>query len=965
MQETGENAIDGFVSYAKRLRGDEKGEAQLFCERLFRAFGHAGLKEAGATLEYRLKSAQNTTVFADLVWKPRLLLEMKKRGEKLDRHYRQAFDYWVHLVPNRPRYVVLCNFDEFWVYDFDTQLDQPVDTVALADLPRRYQALNFLFPEERQPLFQNDRVAVTRAAADKVARVFNRLIARGTDRVTAQRFVLQCVVAMFSEDAGLLPRGLFTELVKACRSGESSYDALGALFRQMNNPELAPAGRYQQVRYFNGGLFAESMPVHLDASELELLEAATHEDWSRVQPAIFGSIFESSMGAAERHAYGAHFTTEADIQKVVTPTIVRPWQERIEAASTLKELVQLRAALAAYQVLDPACGSGNFLYVAYREIKRLEIDILLKIFTQFGKTAEKKVGTHSLISTRQFFGIDNNPFGVELAKVTLMLAKELALEETHEALDHAQLDLLFAFDPALPLDNLDANIVCADALLSDWPPADAIIGNPPYQSKNKIQQEYGPAYVQRLRKRFPQVPGRADYCVYWFRKAHDHLKVGGRAGLVGTNTIRQNYSREGGLDHIVATGTITEAVATQVWSGDAAVHVSIVNWIKGTAKGRKKLSKQLGDQKSSPWAVFELQTIGPSLSEKPDVTTARSLRANSESATCYQGQTHGHEAFLLSPDEARAIAFRDAASSKVLKPYMTGDDLLSNHPPGPQRFAIDFYPLTLPQAAAHKVLFERVKTHVLPDRELAAKKEQERNDPALDEDPGAKVNKHHRNFLNKWWHFSYPRGEMLEQLHSLPRYIVCVRVTKRPIFVFVSPTVHPNDALTVFPLADDYSFGILQSTIHWEWFMERCSTLKRDPRYTSDTVFDSFPWPQRPTTKQVENVAAAARHLRKVRSDVMRTTNTTLRELYRQIDLPGTHPIKDAQASLDETVRAAYAMTARSNTLEFLLDLNLTLAKREDVDESIVGPGLPKTAKRAKNLLSKDCIESSISFERL
>jgi hypothetical protein len=267
MDRSASEQLETFVSYVRTLRGDEKGEAQVFCDRLFQAFGHAGYKEAGAVLEERVRS-KHSTKFADLVWRPRLLLEMKKAGEHLDRHYRQAFEYWVQLVPHRPRYVVLCNFREFWIYDFDLQLDEPVDVVTLDELPKRYQALNFLFPEDRRPLFQNDRVAVTRAAADKVAMVFNRLVRRGEDRAVAQRFVLQCVVAMFSEDAGLLPRGLFTELVRDCESNGSTYDLIGGLFRQMNSPTSARAGRFQNVRYFNGGLFREIQPVELDPDEI-------------------------------------------------------------------------------------------------------------------------------------------------------------------------------------------------------------------------------------------------------------------------------------------------------------------------------------------------------------------------------------------------------------------------------------------------------------------------------------------------------------------------------------------------------------------------------------------------------------------------------------------------------------------------------------------------------------------------
>jgi SAM-dependent methyltransferase len=948
--------LQAFVAYTRQLRGDEKGEAQVFCDRLFQAFGHAGYKEAGAVLEERVRG-KHSTKFADLVWRPRLLLEMKKAGEHLDRHYRQAFEYWVQLVPNRPRYVVLCNFREFWIYDFDLQLDEPVDVVTLNELPTRYQALNFLFPEDRRPLFQNDRVAVTRAAADKVAMVFNRLVRRGEDRAVAQRFVLQSVVAMFSEDAGLLPRGLFTELVRDSEGSGSTYDLLGGLFRQMNSPTAAPAGRYQNVRYFNGGLFREVQPVELDPDEVALVRGATREDWSKVQPAIFGSLFESSMGAEERHAYGAHFTSEADIQKVVSPTIVRPWRERIQAASTLRELLQLRTELSSFRVLDPACGSGNFLYIAYRELKRLEIDLLVKLHREFGQQAHKRVGTQSLISTRQFFGIDNNAFAVELAKVTLMLAKELALDETRNALQVAQQDLGLEFDAALPLDNLDENIVCEDALFHMWPKADVIIGNPPYQSKNKMQQEYGRAYLNRLRAAYPDVPGRADYCVYWFRKAHDALKPGGRAGLVGTNTIRQNYSREGGLDYIVNNGgTITEAVGSQAWSGDAAVHVSLVNWIKGEARGDKKLYVQKGERRDGPWESYTLPVIGPSLSPLVETSGAQRINVNATAEVCYQGQTHGHEGFLLSVEEAEAMIDADGRNAEVLFPYMTGDDVLTRVPPVPPRYVIDFYPRDVNESAAFALPFERVKRTVLPDRERAAEQERRRNEEALRANPEARTNKHHENFLSRWWHLSYPRPELMERLRCLKRYIACSRVTKRPVFVFIDARVHPSDALQVFALEDDYSFGILQSTIHWEWFKARCSTLTERFRYTSESVFDTFPWPQMPSAAAISSVAKAGRMLRETRRQASSTSEASLRDLYRMLDLPGDNPLKKAQSDLDRAVRAAYEMAARESPLQFLLRLNAHVVEREAAGEGVAGPGLPGSTTKASQLITSDSV---------
>lgn len=273
--------MKSFVSYGEALSGYEKGEAQVFCDRLFQAYGHQGYQEAGAKLEFQVQKRHGRgTKFADLLWRPRVLIEMKSRGEKLERHVRQAFEYWIELVPDRPPYVVLCNFDEFWIYDFNYQLDSPVDRLALAELPARYTVLNFLFPDNPKPLFGNDKVKVTRDAADKVAQVFNALIANGEDRERAQRFILQSVVAMFSEDFDLLPRNLFTSLLNDCIEGADAYDLLGGLFRQMSDKSPARGGRYAGVQYFNGGLFDSVEPVALGNTEVTLLLDAAKEQWS-------------------------------------------------------------------------------------------------------------------------------------------------------------------------------------------------------------------------------------------------------------------------------------------------------------------------------------------------------------------------------------------------------------------------------------------------------------------------------------------------------------------------------------------------------------------------------------------------------------------------------------------------------------------------------------------------------------
>jgi SAM-dependent methyltransferase len=936
--------IQGFVDYVATLRGDEKGEAQVFCERLFNAFGHDGYKAAGATLEERVKGKDGNTKFADLVWKPRMLLEMKSRGENLQRHYRQAFDYWINLVPNRPRYVVLCNFDEFWIYDFDAQLEEPVDRIKLEELPRRYTAFNFLFPDERKPLFGNDRVAVTREAADKVAWLFNSLVGRGEKREVAQRFVLQCVIAMFAEDAGLLPTGAFSQIVRDCAEGQNSYDLIGGLFRQMNTATPARAGRYEGVPYFNGGVFAVVEPVELDKVELEALQEAVKEDWSKVQPVIFGSIFEASMDAKERHAFGAHYTTEADIMKIVVPTITRPWQEKIEKAKTLKELTSLRDALLKFRVLDPACGSGNFLYVAYRELKHIEIELLRKIHTEYGQKAKQEAGTTSLVSTKQFYGIDNNVFAVELAKVTLMLAKELAIEESKQLLDAGQMGLGLELDAALPLENLDKNILCADALFSDWPEADAIIGNPPYLGSRYLAKEHGYDYANKIYDKFPDVAKMADYCVYWYRLAHDHLPKDGRAGLVGTNTIRQNESREATLDYIIDNGgTITEAVSTQVWSGEAAVHVSIVNWVKGKQPGLKKIFTQLGDSVDSDWKMEEVDIISGNLSTQTDTSEALPLKGND--GFCFTGQNPVNEGFFLQPEEAHEWLKEDPKLKDVLFPYMIGRDLLDEGKP--TRWIIDMGQRNQLEAMQYGKAFERLKEKVMPVVLEKAAQEKIKT--------GKEITRYGR-LAKRWWQFYDYRPGTVAAINSVSRYIACSRVTKRPIFEFVSKEIHADTALVIFKLPDDYSFGILQSSIHAAWFKSQCSTLKGDSRYTSDTVFDPFPWPQNPSADSVQKVAVAAKAIRDVRNEWMRKLDTGLRGLYRSLDTPGQSPLRDAQEALDTAVRAAYGMKDEEDALGFLLKLNQKLAAKEAKEEKITAPGLPPSIKDKAAFVTNDAV---------
>ncbi len=958
-----------FIDYCKKhIKGDEKGEAQIFLDRFFTALGYdEGLKSAGGSLEFRIKSHnKRNTSFADFVWKPVVLIEMKKSGEDLAIHYQQAFSYWSQLVPNRPQYVILCNFDEFWIYDFNKDIYDPQEKIDLENLQIRKEAFSFLLPVPKKPLFQTDKEDVTEKVATFVAALYISLINKNRNPQieinVAMRYCLQCVLCMYAEDIDLLPDKIFTRLIEECLEKKGTgfdkvpetYDLIAGLFREMNNKGITPTGRYKDVDYFNGGLFNEINPVELTKKEVEHLEVACTKNWNHMNPAIFGTILEQGMEKDERHILGAHYTHEIDIKKIVDPVIVQPWKKKIDAVmdeftaaakdKTIEDLKTLHKELTEYKVLDPACGSGNFLFIAYKEIKLLEREILKRL-KQISHN--KDYWYYSInctyVSTKQFYGIDLNPFAVELAKVTLMIAKEMNIKEAMDKQD------------TLPLDNLDNNIICTDALFTDWPEVDAIIGNPPYQSKNKMQQQFGAAYVNKLRSAYAEVPGRADFCVYWFYKAHKQLKENAYAGLVGTNTIRQNYSREGSLDYIVNNGgEIFNAVSSIDWSGEAAVFVSIACWKKGKYEGEKSLF--LVD-KNNDLHKYTLPIVNSSLSLNTDVTTAQVLQCNKVPKKVFQGQTHGHEGFLLSKAEGIKLLKQHPEYKEVLKPFLIGDELVSNINAQPERFVIDFSLMDVLKSSTYKDVFKIIENKVLPEREARAKEQAEVNKEIIRESKNAKVNKHHINFFNNWWKLSWGREDMLIQRNNLTRFISCARVTQRPIFEFISADINPNDKLMAFMFEDDYSFGLIQSGVHWKWFLEKCTTLGETPNYNTASIWDTFPFPQTPPEAQIKKVAVAAKALRDARTKAMKEHVMSLRDLYRLLEQPGKNHIRDLHEALDKAVMEAYGFNEDEDLLAQLLALNLQVAQNEKEGKPVQPPGLPEFVKNKEEYISNDCVK--------
>ncbi|MBE9223485.1 class I SAM-dependent DNA methyltransferase [Cyanobacterium stanieri LEGE 03274] len=937
MTDNHQENLEKFIQFCQQhITGQERKEAQIFLDRFFQAFGYNGALEAGAKYEEAIKkgSKKKNTGFADLVWKPKLLIEMKKRGEDLNKHYAQAFEYWSRLVPNRPRYVILSNFDEFWIFDFDLQLDEPVDIISLEELPQRYSAFNFMLRGDVESIFKNNQVDVTEKAGRRLGELFQILQKRlnpsppapnsggdnencppapnfGGDNenktLKIQRFILQCVLAMFAEDRGLLPNNLFIRCVEECINGASSYDVLGGLFREMNNRGVTPAGKYQGVEYFNGGLFATVEAIELTKPELEILATVARQDWSKVRPAIFGNIFEGTVNAKERHSYGMHYTSEADIMKIVRPTISKYWEDLIDNTNTIKDLSNLQLQLQSYKILDPACGSGNFLYVAYQELKRIEQLLLDKIRAKSKKqNVQQNLG---FVTPNQFYGMDVNPFAVELAKVTLMIARKVAI------------DKLGLTEPALPLDSLDQNILCTDALFSPWVKADTIIGNPPFLGGKHMRLNLTDDYVEKIFSKFKDVKDSVDFCCYWFRIAHDNLGENGRAGLVATNSISQGKSRRASLDYILQNkGIIHEAISTQEWSGEAAVHVSIVNWSKSIPNNYFLDNKQV-------------KQINSSLTSLTDVSQAKKLKINKN--ICFQGVSPVGMGFIITEKQAQEFIKADSNNKKVIKLFSMGDNLASNPHGIPNRWIIDFANLDVESASDYKLPFQYVKDSVKPERDKNRMKMRRLN----------------------WWKMGVNALTMRKSIDNLSFCFAVPRVSKWAIFIPFNTEWLAGDLNCVIASDDFYILGVLTSKIHRLWVKAQSSTLKGDTRYTNTSCFETFPFPSPPAplpkgegskiekkvsfvkgnsggsktdlegSKILQQIRDKMTELHEYRTEQMEKKQWGITQLYNAFfDEPSSKLYKLHQ-QLDDLVMKAYGFDEDGDILEQLLELNGKMAE--------------------------------------
>lgn len=881
--------LRAFAARWDQRPGNEQQEAQRFLLDLLECYG-VDTKGTDFTFEHHYPDGSR----ADLYWPELLLVEMKSASEtdRLILHRGQAFRYWEQSADSAknvrsPRWLVLCSFRRLEIWQPGEFPGAPRVTVDLIDLPERLEVLDFL--RRREPDFQRNAADLASEAVGATASLYRSMIGRGVDPILARDFTLQAAWCMFAEDLDLLPEDNFAAVVSLLRRNPdlSSFDQLGGLFEWLGRDGERPtSGMYRGVPYANGDLFASTARVELAAEEVELLDLGSRADWSLVEPSIFGGLLQSSLGIDRRRLMGAHYTPEAEIAKIVGPTIVEPWQTRIAALATAGDAALAMDELAAFRVLDPACGCGNFLYVAYRELRRLEVALVEKARALHRAEGLALPDPLPRVTLSNMLGIEKDPFAAALARVVLWIGHKQVV------------DSLGLTESALPLPQL-TGIVQGDALVIDWPECEAIVGNPPFHGTKTMREHLGAAYLKMLQRDFGV--GVTDYCVYWFRKAHAHLGDGRRAGLVATNSLAEGKNREASLDHIVATGgTILNAIRSQPWPGEAKVFVSIVNWQKEMDGPEQPVLNGVGVE----GITSELR---PGRERPSDVD----LPANRGRQFFGVVPGAGGDGFLLSPQEAHVLLeHNDADYSEVVRPYLIGDDITSNPDIAPTRWVIDFGERSLEEAGHWTEALAIVRRHVKPHR---------------DSHPKARERE-------QWWKHSRSVRALFAALGPLRRFIACPATSKRVFMVWCEPRWCPSNATSVFAFEDDYAFGVLQSRVHTVWASSRSTALKADPRYTVKS-FASFPWPD-PTPDARNVIGSLGAQIAEMRRELCWGRAVGLTKLYNAVEEGAHAELAELHSRLDSAVTEGFGWrpeTARDDDaiVAQLGELNRAVASGE------------------------------------
>ena len=767
------------------------------------------------------------------VWKRHhFAWEYKGKRANLDTAFDQLRQYALALenpplliVSDMQRFRIRTNWTNCVSKTYEFGLDDLTDAAT-----RNKLKWAFSDPERLRP--GETRQSLTERAAASFAMVAQQLRGRGHDPHVVAHFVNRLVFCMFADDVGLLPGHMFTRMLEQARQVPEQFsDLAGDLFRVM-----ASGGRvgFEAVDWFNGGLFDDDTALPLEKADIDTVLSASRLDWSEIDPSILGTLFERGLDPDKRAQFGAHYTDRDKIMLIVEPVVTRPWlsewaAERAEITAGLERANAAKARstrtkrrneaerryrafldrLRTFTVLDPACGSGNFLYLALQSLKDLEHRVQFEAEALGFQRALPEVGPANVK------GIEINPYAAELARVSVWIGEIQWMRRN---------GFYEARDPILkPLDTIE----CRDAILTpdgtepEWPTADVVIGNPPFLGAGLQIGKLGEEYVSQLRRTYSgRVPGGADLVCYWFAKTSTQMGARGttKAGLVATNSIRGGANQRA-LQAATHERQIFEAWSDEPWVNDgAAVRVSLV--CLSRSDGQLMSGARLdGQQVDQIYSDLSARRDGAG----SDLTRVQMLPANT--GVAFKGATKGGP-FDVSGDQARKWLRLPAnphgrTNADVLKPWMNGMDL-TRRPAG--KWIVDFgWHMSESTAALYEGPFQWVQEHVYPMRQ-----------------------RNPREVRRKYWfrHFEPPQ-RMWHAVEDLSRYIASPQVSKHRLFVWLDARICPDKQLVVIARDDDTTFGVLHSRFHEVWSLHLCTWLGKgnNPRYTPSTTFETFPFP--------------------------------------------------------------------------------------------------------------------------
>lgn len=685
---------------------------------------------------------------------------------------------------------------------------------------------------------------VTRAVAQRLASVGKLLEDGGHAPEPVAHFLMRCLFTMFAEDTGLLDRGSFTRVLEdALHHPEGFAPMLEDLWRTMDTGGFSALLR-RDVRQFNGGLFADCHAIPLSREAIGELCAAARHDWRDVEPAIFGTMLEQALDPGERRRLGAHYTPRAYVERLVIATIIEPLQREwesvvlgtVERERTGDPQVAIRAVhdfhekLAQVRVLDPACGTGNFLYVALELMKRLEGDVL-EVLADLGGQEALALETAS-VHPKQFFGMEINPRAAAIAGLVLWLG-------------YLQWQLRNRGVVADPVLERLETITVGDAVLAgtpahprrpDWPEADYIVGNPPFIGGKDLRGRLGDAYATALWAAHPKINRSADFVMYWWDRAAERLTDKGtrlkRFGFVTTNSITQAFSRRVIARRLGAAKPVSLAMAipdhpwTRATRDAAAVRIAMTVVEAGTAEG--VLLTVLSDDGldgDAPRIVFDsaVGRIHADLTVGVDVTAASPLIANDR--ICSPGvKLHG-AGFVISRSEAELLGLHSRpGAARHLVDYVHGKDITGR---SRGKMVVDLFGL---DEAMVRRRFPEMYQHLL----RTVKRERDGNNRAA--------------YRDNWWLFGEPRRELRAALAGLSRYIATVETAKHRTFQFLPGTVLPDNMIVCIASPDAYDLGVLSARPSLEWTYANSGLIgvakfEAGHRYTKSNIFDPFPFP--------------------------------------------------------------------------------------------------------------------------